>query len=135
MAGEKRVLFVCLHGAAKSVIASEYLSRLADERGLAIQSAAAGVEPDDAIPPPVVAGLASDGFDVTGRRPRMLREAMLADADVVVSFGCDVALPHDDGRARRLVRWDDVPAVSDGFERARDAIVRRVDSLVREIER
>jgi hypothetical protein len=65
----------------------------------------------------------------------MLREAMLADADVVVSFGCDVVLPHDDGRARRLVRWDEVPAVSDGYKTARDAIVRRVDSLVRTIER
>jgi protein-tyrosine-phosphatase len=135
MAEEKRVLFVCLHGAAKSVIASEYLRRMADGRGLAIQSASAGVEPDDAIPPHVVAGLAADGFDVVGRRPRTLREEMLADADVVVSFGCDLALPHDDGRARRLVQWDDVPAVSDGYETARDAIVRRVDSLVREIER
>lgn len=135
MTAEKRVLFVCLHGAAKSVIASEYLSRVAEERGLAIQSAAAGVEPDDAIPPHVVAGLASDGFDVAGRRPRMLREAMLEDAGIVVSFACDVVLPQDDGRARRLVRWDDVPAVSDGYEAARDAIVRRVDSLVREIER
>lgn len=135
MAEETRVLFVCLHGAAKSVMASEYLRRMAAERGLRIQTASAGVEPDDAIPPHVVAGLASAGFDVEGRRPCMLHEAMLADADVVVSFGCDVALPHDDGRARRLVRWDDVPAVSDGFETARDAIVRRVDSLVKEIER
>lgn len=135
MAEETRVLFVCLHGAAKSVIASEYLRRMADERGLAIQTSSAGVEPDDAIPPHVVAGLASDGFDVGGRRPRQLREEVLADADVVVSFGCDVVLPHDDGRARRLVQWDDMPAVSDGYEAARDAIVRRVDSLVRQIER
>lgn len=134
MAEETRVLFLCLHGAAKSVIASEYLRRMADERGLAIQSSSAGVEPDDAIPAHVVAGLASDGFDVVGRRPRMLREEVLADADVVVSFGCDVVLPDDDGRARRLMRWDDVPAVGEGYETARDAILRRLDTLVRQIE-
>lgn len=135
MAKETRVLFVCQHGAAKSVIASEHLRRLADERGLAIHSSSAGVEPDDAIPPHVVAGLASDGFDVEGRRPDTLRQGMLADADVVVSFGCDVVLPHDDGRARRLVQWDDVPAVSEGYDTARNAIIKRLDSLVRQIER
>ena len=134
MAEETRVLFVCLHGAAKSVIASEYLRRMAEERGLRIESASAGVEPDDAIPPRVVAGLASEGFDVEGREPRMLRQELLADADVVVSFGCDVVLPDDNGRARRLMRWDDVPAVSEGYETARDAILRRLDTLVRQIE-
>lgn len=134
MAEETRVLFVCQHGAAKSVIAAEYLRRMADERGLRIESASAGVEPDDAIPPRVVAGLALEGFDVEGRAPRALRQELLADADVVVSFGCDVVLSDDDGRARRLMRWDDVPAVSEGYETARDAILRRLDTLVRQLE-
>jgi protein-tyrosine-phosphatase len=130
MAGERRVLFVCQHGAAKSVIAAEYLRRVAAERGIAVQAASAGLEPDEAIPLPVVAGLAAEGFDVKERRPRALTEGLVADANLIVTFGCDVTLPADGGRERELVRWEGVPAVSDGYDVAREEIVRRVRALM-----
>src|SRR5262252_2600344 len=41
-----RVLFVCLHGAAKSVIAAAHFRRLAAAQGLAMDAVAAGTEPD-----------------------------------------------------------------------------------------
>ena len=43
---QSRVLFVCLHGAAKSVVAAAHFRRLAAARGLAIGAVAAGTEPD-----------------------------------------------------------------------------------------
>lgn len=130
MAGERRVLFVCQHGAAKSVIAAEYLRRMAAERGIAVQAASAGLEPDESIPAAVVAGLAAEGFDVEGRRPRALTDGVLADADLIVRFGCDVTLPDASGRERAMVRWEGVPAVSDGYDVAREEIVRRVRALM-----
>src|SRR5215207_1472346 len=42
-----RVLFVCLHGAAKSVVGAAHFRRLAAARGLDIDAVAAGTEPDD----------------------------------------------------------------------------------------
>jgi arsenate reductase (thioredoxin) len=48
-----RVPFVCLHGAAKSVVAAEHLRRLAAARGVRLEVATAGIEPDDEIAPPV----------------------------------------------------------------------------------
>jgi hypothetical protein len=33
-------------------------------------------------------------------------------------------------RARRIERWDDIPAVSEDFTRARDAIAGRVVALL-----
>jgi protein-tyrosine-phosphatase len=51
------VLFVCLHGSAKSLIALELFRRLAKERGVDVQADWAGIEPDAAIPPRVVQGL------------------------------------------------------------------------------
>jgi hypothetical protein len=49
----------------------------------------------------------------------------------VVSFGCDL---DRSVRARTamppLVRWDDIPAVSDGYDAARDEIVRRLIPLL-----
>ena len=56
MTPPRRVLFVCLHGSAKSLIALEHFRRLAAERGIAVEAAAAGTAPDAEIPPHVVQG-------------------------------------------------------------------------------
>ena len=125
-----KVLFVCLHGSAKSVIAAEHFRRLARDAGSEVDADAAGVEPDDEIPAHVVHGLADDGFDVKDKTPRRLTKAAIADAGVVVSLGCSV----DAGPTpQRLVRWDDIPAVSDGYGAARDAIIGRLRTLLAEM--
>ena len=127
MALPVKVLFVCLHGAAKSVVAAEYLGRLARAAGRDVEATTAGVEPDDSIPEHVVRSLADDGFDVSGRTPRRLTEAELASADVVISLGCSL----ETGPAPpRLISWDDIPAVSDGYEPARDAIIGRLRTFL-----
>ena len=122
------VVFVCLHGAAKSVIASEQFRRLSAERGLDVKVACAGTEPDAEIPPPVIQGLLADGMDVRGQRPRAITRADLEGASHVVSFGCDLAGVAPPGLA--VERWDDVPMVSEDYSRARDAIATRVRALV-----
>jgi protein-tyrosine-phosphatase len=123
-----RVAFVCLHGSAKSVLAAEYLNRAARERGLDVRATASGREPDDEIPVNVVDGLNDKGFDVRGRRPMPASPQEFADADVVVSFGCDL-----DGmvpQARTIELWSACPAVSDDFEAAWQFITQRVDRLL-----
>ena len=122
------VLFVCLHGSAKSLIAAEYFNRLAAARGLPARATSAGTEPDDAIPPRVTQGLGADGIDVQGRQPRRPMQADVDGCVVVVTFACD--LGDLASRAPRIERWDDVPAVSEDFKRARDVIVTRVTTLL-----
>ena len=124
----QNVLFVCLHGSAKSLIAAEYFNRLAAERALGARAVSAGTEPDDAIPPRVTEGLRADGIDVEGRRPRRPTPADLDRSAIVVTFGCD--LGDLASRAPRIERWDDVPAVSEDFKKARDVIVERVTALL-----
>jgi hypothetical protein len=123
-----RVLFVCLHGAAKSVVAAAHLRRLAAARGLAVDAVSAGTEPDPALTPAAVAGLAGEGLDARPARPRPVTLHDLATASRVVTFGCAV-----DAGAVPGERWDDVPAVSDGYGPARDRIVARVERLVGEL--
>ena len=53
----EKVLFVCLHGAAKSVLAAADFERMAKVRGLPISAESAGTEPDAEIAPPVLAAL------------------------------------------------------------------------------
>ena len=122
-----RVLFVCLHGAAKSVVGAAHFRRLAASRGLAVDVAAAGTEPDAELTPAAVKGLAGEGLAAAPRRPRPVTLHDLRSATRVVSFGCDVKTD------RPVERWDDVPAVSDGYDKARERIVARVERLVSEL--
>ncbi len=130
MANRPLVLFVCLHGSAKSVIALEHFRRLAAERGVAVDADSAGTEPDAQIPPRVVQGLLGEGIDVRGHRPRSVAQADLERASRVVTFGCDLGKLAPPGLA--VERWDDVPAVSEDFKKARDVIVSRLPGLLDE---
>src|SRR2546429_3388737 len=124
------VLFVSLHGAAKSVIAAEYCRRLAAERGVEVEASSAGTEPDTELPPKVVQGLLGDGIGVRGLRPRHVTRADLESATRVITFACELGDLAPPGLA--LERWDDVPAVSADFKTARDAIVARLQRLLDE---
>lgn len=126
------VLFVCLHGSAKSVIAAEQLRRLATARGVPVDVRSAGLEPDAAVPPRVAQGLLEDGIDVRDFRPRAPAATDVERATTVVTFACDLGPLA--ARARRIERWDDVPAVSEDFKRARDIIVARVTTLLDEVQ-
>jgi arsenate reductase (thioredoxin) len=123
-----RVAFVCLHGSAKSVLAAEYLNRVAAQRGLGVRATASGREPDATIPANVVEGLRERGFDVLDRKPMPATVQRFADADVVVSFGCDLGglVPE----TRTIELWSACPAVSEDFEGAWRFITQRVDRLL-----
>jgi arsenate reductase (thioredoxin) len=127
------VLFLCPHGAAKSVLASAYFARLAKERGLNVRVESAGTEPDAQVSPAIAAHLSKSGFAVPVSKPRRVTPADLEAADVVISIGCDLKdLPRPRGR---LVNWDDVPGPSEDFGGADAAIRKRVFELIDELTR
>ena len=123
-----RVLFVCLHGAAKSVIAAAHFRRLTSARRFAMSAVAAGTEPDPELAPGAVKGLAADGLAAASSRPRPVTLYDLDTAARIVSFGCNIAPP----KGQRVDQWD-VPAVSDGYTAARDSIVAHVERLISEL--
>jgi arsenate reductase len=104
------VLFLCPHGAAKSVLAAALFQRLADARGLPLQPDCAGTEPDPELAPRVAALLAREGLAAPVERPQMVTEAMLEGAAWVISLGC--ARDELPGAPRRWEQWDDVPPPS-----------------------
>jgi arsenate reductase (thioredoxin) len=130
---KQTVLFMCPHGAAKSVLASAYFQRLAKQRGLNVRVQAAGTEPDPTVSPAVAAHLERQGYSVPVARPRKVTDEEFASADIVVSLGCDLSsLPP---RRGGVVRWDEVPPPSEDFARADEAIRKRVTDLVDELVR
>lgn len=126
------VLFVCQHGAAKSVIAARHFAELAHARGLTVNATAAGVEPDEVIPAHVIDGLRKDGVDDHVTRPQPVTRELLENAQIVVSFGCDLSALAED--SDRIVSWIGVPAVSDGYDAARTEILRRLHAILDEAE-
>jgi protein-tyrosine-phosphatase len=128
MSTARTVVFVCEHGAAKSVIAAAYLARLAEAAGLEVRALARGTDPEPVLLPAAVAGLRAADVTPSPDEPRRPTPAELSSAATVVSFGpsLDDLVPASVPR----LYWHGVPAVSDGFDAARDTIVTRVLSLL-----
>ena len=132
-ASAQHVLFMCPHGAGKSVLASAYFERLAREKGLNVRVDARGTEPDPRVSPKVAEHLTKNGYHIPVETPQKVTPADLASADIVISLGCDVReLPV---RAGTLRQWDEVPGPGEDFAGADAAIQRRVAALVDELLR
>ena len=126
-----RIVFVCEHGSVKSLIAASYFNRRARAKGLTVRAIARGVAPESTVPLPVRDGLRAAGFDVSGYIPRLLEASDIKDATLVVSFHEDIS-DAVAGRTRYL-KWDNLPAVLSDYAGGKDAIVKQVDRLVREL--
>jgi arsenate reductase len=123
-----QIVFLCPHGAAKSVIAAAYCRQLADQWGVPLHATSAGTEPDAEVSPAVVALLRAEGIDVSGHRPRRVTAEELATASHIISLGCDLGELARPGMV--IERWDDVPPPSQNLLAARDCIRAHVEELL-----
>jgi arsenate reductase (thioredoxin) len=120
------VLFVCRHGAAKSVLAAADLRRIAAERGLDIGAVAAGLDPEPHVASVLIEALPADGLE--DHTPRAVTAEDLAAASQVITFNLTPSeLPFP---SPPVECWDDVPSVSEDFEAARAAIRLHLDRLI-----
>jgi protein-tyrosine-phosphatase len=125
------VLFLCPHGAAKSVLASAYFQKVAKERGLNVRVDAAATDPDERISPVVADHLRQKGYEAPVKKPRKVTQTDIDSADVVISMGCDLTgMKVPPGNLRK---WDEVPGPGENLKAADEAIRRRVAALVEEL--
>lgn len=127
MEQQHRIVFVCEHGAAKSVIAAAYFNKLASEANLDLRAVARGTNPDAELSPKTVAGLQADGLPPTESVPQKLSLTDIESAKQVVSF-CE--LPEEYRNKTAIKQWDGVPPVSEDYEKARDVIMERINRLI-----
>ncbi len=124
---EPVILFVCEHGAAKSVVAAAHFNKIAHQKGLRTRAIARGTHPEAALSESAAMGLATDGLRPTEPRPQKLESGDIAGARKVISF---CALPEEYEQEKPIEHWDHVPPVSEDYEAARDAILARIRQLI-----
>jgi len=126
-----KVVFVCEHGAAKSVIAAKELEKMARDRGISIQVISRGTTPDPDIPLYVRTGLKADGIEIGTMKPVQVKPDDLRDAARVISFGPDLSAVAE--QMLKVDDWGATPDVSKNFPAARDYIVKRLQTLLDQI--
>ncbi len=128
----KVVLFVCEHGAAKSVIAAAHFNLRARERKLPYRALAKGTDPQEQLSEVTVKALTAEGLTAMPPRPERVTAADVAGAARVVTFGCDLSKVAPSARSES---WADVPSPGADYAAARDAIDRHLDALIAELGR
>jgi arsenate reductase (thioredoxin) len=125
------VVFVCEHGAARSIVSAAHFNKLAKERRLNLRAIARGTNPDQELAPKVVAGLRADGLAPSESAPKKISKADLAGAKRVIAF-CE--LPADYPGSVLVEHWDGVPPMNEDYGKARDWLLERINRLLEELK-
>jgi len=110
------IVFVCEHGAAKSVIATAYFNKLAAERGIPQRAITRGTNLDPVFAPKVIAGL-----------PTLLTAKDLKSAQRLITF--DVNPPAGLPLVQRL-EWNGTPSPGANLAGSQIEIEQRVRKLI-----
>jgi protein-tyrosine-phosphatase len=127
MSQKSDIIFVCEHGAAKSILAAAYFNGLASEKESDLRAIARGTHPDAELSPQTVLGLSKDGLHPTESTPQKLTEADVQSAEHVLTF-CDLSVEYH--QKAIIEQWYGIPPVSEDYEKARDAIVGRIHEFL-----
>ena len=131
MTDKPTVLFVCIHNAGRSQMASGYLRHLAGDR---IEVLSAGSAPAASINPMAVAAMSEEGIDISAEQPKILTTDAVKASDVVVTMGCGDTCPYYPGK--RYEDWVLDDPAGQGIEAVRpirDEIRRRIETLIGEL--
>ena len=125
------VLFVCVHNAGRSQMASGFMKTLGADR---VEVLSAGSAPKDSINPIAVQAMQEIGIDISNNVPKVLTPEAVQESDVVITMGCGDACPFYPGK--RYEDWVLDDPAGQGIESVRvirDDIKKRVEQLLSEL--
>jgi arsenate reductase (thioredoxin) len=131
MASTPEVLFVCVHNAGRSQMASAVLDEVGGGR---VRVRSAGSAPADQLNRRVIEAMAEVGLNISREFPKPLTDDGVKAADVVITMGCGDECALYPGK--RYEDWElDDPANLDldGVRRVRDELTKRVHVLLDEV--
>lgn len=82
--------FVCVGNAGRSQLATGLAEQEADRRTLDVEIVTGGTDPKEYVYDEVRTALQEVGVDIGDRTPHLITQEDLADAEYVVTLGCDI---------------------------------------------
>jgi arsenate reductase (thioredoxin) len=125
------VMFLCVHNAGRSQMASGWLKYLSGDR---VDVFSGGSEPASTVNPAAIEAMAEVGIDIRSEFPKPWTDEIIRAADVVITMGCGDACPVYPGK--RYEDWvlDDPEGLGiSGVRPIRDQIRGRVEKLMAEM--
>jgi arsenate reductase len=129
-AQKQKIVFVCEHGAAKSVIAADYFNKLAAERGLNYEAVCRATAPDSTLNPGTRAGLRADNIR-QNLNPQKLVPADTLNVKRIIIF---TPVPNNFKTAVPIEDWSSTQNVDGSYQQRKDAIVKKINALLDSLE-
>ena len=132
MAQTKKIIFVCEHGAGKSVVAASYFNKLAKERNLDYVAECRGTNPDSIVSLKTQEGLTKDNVYDTNTKPTKLQLSDTTTADRIILF---TTAPPGLNTKVKIENWSDIENVDAEYQKRRDAIIQKINTLLDTLEK
>lgn len=127
LAQSNKIVFVCEHGSAKSVIAAVYFNKLAKEKNLPYEAVARGTDPDTVISTKTKQLLIQENLFDKHFVPQKLSQQDVDGAQQVFLF---YTLPQTIKDKNNIQYWMGVDAVNGDFVKLKDDIVTKIIPLI-----
>ena len=128
-----KILFVCIGNSCRSQMAEAWANHFGNGK---VQAFSAGSHPLGLIAAETYEVMREKGLSLEGQSSKSVREVPVAEMDVVVGMGCEVACPVPAGFKGRVVDWhvpDPYAHGMDTFRDVRDVIERQVLALLADL--
>ena len=130
-AQQKKVVFICEHGAAKSVIAAAYFNKLVRERNLNWEGVCRGTNPDSTLTAGTREGLLTDNLLDKTLVPKKLSYSDTIGVSKIILF---TTLPDDFDTNIQTEDWSTLPGIDVNYSARRDAILKKLSILLDSLE-
>jgi N-acyl-D-amino-acid deacylase len=129
------IVFVCEHGAARSLIAAKYFERVSKQNGFNANIIFRGISPDSVLHKGSKAGLIQDGLAVgKDEKPKALSEDDVKRAKWIITIDCALP-PMFDRYNDKLKSYEGVPSIDKDYGIARDSIIRITEDVLWKLKR
>jgi hypothetical protein len=128
----KKVVFVCEHGAGKSVVAAAYFNKIAKDRNLNWEASCRGTNPDEEVSAPTKEGLKSDNLLDPTLSPKKLAPGDTSNVEKIILF---TKLPDDFKTSVKSEDWSSLPNIDAKYEVRRDALIKKINEFFDSLEK
>jgi len=129
----KRVLFVCVENAGRSLMAEAFANEYGKDK---VEALSAGTMPANEVNPVVLQLMLEKGFDLSKNKPKLITGQMVQEADMIILMECSAQGFCPAPLLNKVVDWgieDPKDKPTENVRAIRDEIERKVRMLLSEL--